>query len=316
MFGYIRPYVPSLRVAEYEYYRAAYCTICRAMGKNCGSASRFCLTFDSVFLALLRGAVTGSRPDAERGRCPVHPLAHRQMLTGQAETDYAAAVCGVLAAGKFADDAADEKCLRRAAAKTAHGAAKPWLRRADERYPGLSDEITALLQAYSEAEANMTAGSSPVDSCAAAMGEMMAALSARTFDGEEKTVAAAVGRHVGRWLCTVDALDDLREDLRKGRANPFAFQYPDGIIPEDDRTTLTCLLNAETAAAADALDLLPRRGRREAFSILYNILREGMPHVASAVLDGTYRKPRREKLTELADRAEPTPEEKGDKADG
>ena len=61
MFGYIQPYIPNLTVGDYEYYRAAYCGLCRSMGKVCGSGSRLTLSYDGVFLALLRTALENCR---------------------------------------------------------------------------------------------------------------------------------------------------------------------------------------------------------------------------------------------------------------
>ena len=59
MYGYIRPVERELRLRESEYYRALYCGICRAQGRQCGNISRLSLSYDSVILALLRIAVTG-----------------------------------------------------------------------------------------------------------------------------------------------------------------------------------------------------------------------------------------------------------------
>ena len=54
MFGYVKPDANELLVKEYEFYRALYCGICHSMKKNTGSRSRITLTYDSVFLALVR----------------------------------------------------------------------------------------------------------------------------------------------------------------------------------------------------------------------------------------------------------------------
>ena len=62
MFGYIRTDTPELRVRENEYYKAVYCGMCRAQGKCTGQCSRLTLSYDMVFLALLRLAVSGENP--------------------------------------------------------------------------------------------------------------------------------------------------------------------------------------------------------------------------------------------------------------
>ena len=57
MFGYVKPNIPELKVKDNELYKATYCGLCRAMGKCTGCASRFTLSYDFAFAAVLRLAV-------------------------------------------------------------------------------------------------------------------------------------------------------------------------------------------------------------------------------------------------------------------
>ena len=34
MFGYVKPYIPELKVKEYEFYRSVYCGLCRSLGEG------------------------------------------------------------------------------------------------------------------------------------------------------------------------------------------------------------------------------------------------------------------------------------------
>ena len=54
MFGYVKPDKAELLVKEYEFYRATYCGVCRAMKKYTGVLSNVGLSYDSVALALVR----------------------------------------------------------------------------------------------------------------------------------------------------------------------------------------------------------------------------------------------------------------------
>ena len=54
MFGYVKPVVGEMLVREHEFYKATYCGICRAMKKHTGALSNVTLSYDSVFLALMR----------------------------------------------------------------------------------------------------------------------------------------------------------------------------------------------------------------------------------------------------------------------
>ena len=62
MFGYIKTYPPELKVREQESYRALYCGLCREMGRCDGQCARLTLSYDFVFLTLVRLSVTGEAP--------------------------------------------------------------------------------------------------------------------------------------------------------------------------------------------------------------------------------------------------------------
>ena len=57
MFGYVRPFAPEMKVAEYEMYRGVYCGVCREIGRTSGQLSRFALTYDIVMLCAVRMAL-------------------------------------------------------------------------------------------------------------------------------------------------------------------------------------------------------------------------------------------------------------------
>ena len=70
MFGYVRPYTPELLVKDNELYRATYCGLCRTMGKTTGKLSKLALSYDFVFLALLRFAVRGEKVEVKDTQRP------------------------------------------------------------------------------------------------------------------------------------------------------------------------------------------------------------------------------------------------------
>ena len=107
MFGYVKPYVPDLRVRENEMYRALYCGLCRSMGKCTGCLSRFTLSYDFVFLAALRTALCKDEIKVRAHRCFVHPLKKRPAVESSDALKYSAACSAVLCRAKLADDVRD-----------------------------------------------------------------------------------------------------------------------------------------------------------------------------------------------------------------
>ena len=113
MFGYVKPYVPELKIKEYECFRAVYCGLCRAMGKVSGQMSRLTLSYDFVFFVMMRMALTGEKPEFEEFRCPVNFTKKRQYMRLSEGSAYSAVLSSVLAKEKNSDDLNDEKGTKR-----------------------------------------------------------------------------------------------------------------------------------------------------------------------------------------------------------
>ena len=114
MFGYVKPVVADLLVREHEFYRATYCGICRSMKKHTGALSNVTLSYDSVFLALVRMAYTDRLEcRTELHRCIAHPFSRRPMMCENEAIEYTARAFAVLTHYKLLDDLSDEKLMRR-----------------------------------------------------------------------------------------------------------------------------------------------------------------------------------------------------------
>jgi len=312
LFGYVKPQVGELKVSEYEYYRAVYCGVCRMMGRECGNLSRLCLSYDLTFLALFLCAVRGENSRVVKARCPVNPLVKKNMVLDSESVTYAAAACGALAAYGFRDDKSDENGLRRIGAGIGAAVSESWLARARKKYPGLCEGIEEKLGQVYDAEneaRKQKAADVSLDELAGKFGDVLAfvfayPVSSKDFGDDEKTaeysraICTNVGHHVGRWIYCIDAIDDIKEDEKKQRFNPFLLTYGKSGFTDDEKLTLASILRAEADEAADALDLCEffTDAAKEPMNIIENILHLGMPDTARRVIDGTYRKPGREKI--------------------
>jgi len=74
VFGYVKAYKPELRIKEFEFYKAVYCSLCRDLGKKYGLVSRFSLSYDFTFLSLLHMSLRGGPAPTERKACVCNPL--------------------------------------------------------------------------------------------------------------------------------------------------------------------------------------------------------------------------------------------------
>lgn len=53
MFGYVRPSDGHLTAEDKQRFQAAYCGLCRSLGRRYGLAARMILNYDLAFLAML-----------------------------------------------------------------------------------------------------------------------------------------------------------------------------------------------------------------------------------------------------------------------
>lgn len=293
MLGYIRPYPPELKLREYQYYRGVYCGLCRAMGRCTGQCSRMALSYDLVFLSLTRlaladGNPTSEHPDRpihfEKRRCLVHPLRRRLSLEAGEVSDYVACAAAVLNYYKLLDDKSDERGLKRIRAAIVLPFFRRFWGRAEKRYPDLGACVAPAMQRLSDMERE---GLPSADEPADAFGEVLAALFSYGLGQDQARIARHVGRHIGRWLYFIDAIDDYEEDVKKNRPNPLHRLYGDEGLTTERREHLSHALALELGHAADALDLLSadeKQCGQELMPLLYHMLKTALPGAAQNVL--------------------------------
>ncbi len=290
MFGYVKAYTPELRMREHEFYRAVYCGLCKSMKKLTGAASTFTLSYDMVFLALCRMAVTGDRYEVTVERCGMNPFRRKKRATmsdGE-ELRYAASVSALLSYHKLSDDKNDEKGIKRLCASLLLPGAERRLRRASLPRE-LADAVEEELMALCELENKRLPS---VDGGADIFGRLLGRIFAHGIEGDGARILFEVGKGVGRFIYVIDAADDADEDAESGRYNPLLALWESGekgALSESAKSAVSdaLRLHLKPAAAAAELITVPDGGYPETLAILKNILYLGMPKEAERVLDGS-----------------------------
>ena len=241
VFGYVKPYVPSLSVAEYEAYRGAYCGLCRTMGSLTGQLSRLTLNYDLAFLVIFRLAAEHLPAEFERKGCIAHPLSRRTHMKRNPVLEYSAAVSAVLTAGKIRDDAADETGGKRFLSKLLLPFGNSITRRVRKKVGALEKEIKLDLEELSRIESGRIAS---LDAPANASAEVLSKAASFGLEGNEKKIAAEIGRALGKIIYVLDAADDLANDIRGEKYNPLALVYDE---PFEDPSAEKPLLKKEIA---------------------------------------------------------------------
>ena len=287
MFGYVRAFKPDLRMCEYDAYKGIYCSLCRELGKNYGVFARFTLSYDFVFLALVRMAVReDDQMTFKKVRCPFYPLVKcRNICTSDDSVKYSAAVAMLLFYEKIRDNIRDESFFKRLKYYLIYPMAAWANRKAQKQYPEIAHKISEYMAAQQKIEAIPYKGSgfdAYADPTSSALSEI---LSFGIDDEKSRRILARIGYCIGKWIYLTDALDDLRDDLKKKRFNPFIQKYQLFNITELEfekiSEDMTGQLNVCICEACSAFELLDVRYFRQ---IIENILYKGLPAVQNEIL--------------------------------
>lgn len=271
MFGYIGPEKSELKVRELAIYQAAYCGLCRAIGRRFGQVARLSLSYDCTFIALLLGGLADC-PGCDEKFCPYKPLKKKQPVARPSPAqDFAARLNLLLSYYKLRDDWADERKTGAAAAALALRAA---CRKAEEEDPALSRAVREGIAAISALEAEKCAELDPPADAFAHM--MRACVLCAPAEPREKRILGTVGYHMGRWVYLMDAWDDREKDRKSGAYNPF-------LLCGADAERAGFLLHYSLNEAIKAYDLLELRSNK---GVLDNILYEGCVNRTQALLTG------------------------------
>ena len=285
MFGYVRLFKPTITMGEYEQYQGIYCTLCKRLGKRYGVLSRFTLSYDMTFLALLQMALAPEDPAFTPSRCSFNPTKRCLKATHAAAIDRAADIGTILTYYKLKDTLADEGFGKRLGAVCALPFAAAARRRALKRDPDTNRLVADMMAQQAALEAENTGS---IDRAAEPFALLLQALAAATAaDQTQARILERFGYCLGRWVYLMAAVDDLPQDLEKRRYNPYAvaqkLQPGDEAAIREARQYAGLTLNACLAECAAAYNLLePRRFD----GILRNILEQGMPHAQRRVISG------------------------------
>lgn len=284
MFGYVRPRRDLLEQAEFASYRAAYCGLCRALGKQYGFWARFLVNYDMTFLYLLRTSA-GVPMKAVSCWCPARVCGRKSCTLDPDGFAPVTAYTVILSCEKLRDVLRDEGFLKRLSARIVC----LFYRRAYRKATRLFPDFAALCAEQLSVLRGLEAASSPsIDATADSFAKIVSGCAGDLPDDSLRRPMEQILYHTGRFLYLADALDDLKEDCRRDAYNPlrYRFSVDGGTLNQTDLHYLTQLTDSSVNLAGAALELLPMQSNEK---LLENIVYLGFPAVFSAVKAGVFR---------------------------
>ena len=272
MFGYVKPDIKELLVKEHEFYKSTYCGICRSMKKHTGALSPVTITYDSVFLALVRMAYI---PDSELGssmrRCIAHPAKKKCMLTDNSAIEYTARAFAILSYYKMKDDLADEGVGKRMLVNLTRPVLASAKKRAD--LEPLAEIVKDRLEKITKIEKERRPS---IDEPAELFGELLGEIFAYGLDGADRVVTYECGYHLGKFILLVDAIDDYEDDLRTGKYNPYVISYGGAKLTRENKQNVKTALLIECKKLENAVNLIPFGNKITIENIVRNIIYLGL----------------------------------------
>ncbi len=284
MLGYVRTDTGEMLVKHHSLYQAMYCGLCHSIAKNSTRALLPFLSYDFVFLAVLRLLVSGEPLQIEKQFCLLHPLKNKKKrIADNASLRYAAHTALFLTYEKMRDDLldGDASFARRAAVSLWAPALGCACRRVTRKNPSLAPLYTAISRAMEEGR-NLESQKASLDDMCSSFSRLLADVFSFGTEEKQSRILFSIGSYLGRYIYTLDALDDLVQDEKKGSFNPILLQYGSAEKAKEHFEELDLVLSYYVSQMKLALDLLEGDGNLRA--ICDNIICLGLSRSAGTVL--------------------------------
>jgi hypothetical protein len=238
-----------------------YCGLCQAMGAGYGLPLRALHSYDGVFVALLADGLQHERAAAATTICPMLPVVRKASVDPESPAMvYAAAVQLLLGDQWLADKQVEGGRTAGAGRRLLAGR----VARARARLSEIGVDLCELVGFEQRQDAVERTGASPEQAAEPTAGALELVFG-RIADlpGAQRGARGPLtllGRHLGRAIYLVDALEDCDDDARDGDFNPC---LTDGEVDADRVEAAVALLDEDLAALASLPEALPLLLNRE-----------------------------------------------------
>ncbi len=282
MFGYIKPDSKELKVKEYDLYKAAYCGLCRVMGKRYSFLYKMTLSYDFVFMVLLRLLACPETVTFSQKRCIAH-LSKKKLMMNENEALKTASDVGVIMLyHDFLDKIKDKDTNKRILYRIALPELKRLRKKAckDPLIAEFDKSVETGLKKLSEYEKTKVASIDiPANEFGCILGEALSV----TYTGDMKRTVYEIGKKLGKRIYIIDCADDLEKDEKRGNYNPLLVLYESAENARKHGDIINTALLNELNDAYKAFVLIDNTDNGLA-DIIDNIIRIGNINTQESIL--------------------------------
>lgn len=275
MFGYVTPYIPELKVKDYEKFKAYYCGLCRSIKKNIGNLPRAALNYDMTFLAILLDSLLSNKISYKKVKCLVHPFKKKVMVEDTGPIKYAGFCNIVLSYYKLFDDIKDDSSIK---SKFLYPVFKIYMNKLPCEFKPAVNYIKKSLENLSRFENNFNHNS--FDIICHPFSDLTAFILSNYADTTEENTTNLywLGYNLGKWIYIIDALDDLKKDMSNNKFNPLNACFNNNHLCYDKfysdiKNRADFLLGT---CASQCLEFFSKLNVIKNKELLYNILQYGL----------------------------------------
>lgn len=235
MFGYVTPLKAEMKIKDFARFKCYYCGLCCHIKKDFGNLPRLSLNYDMTFLGLLLDALNSDELEIGHHRCSLHPTEKKIIITNNKALAYAATMNISLSYYKLLDDVYDDKNLK---SKFLSTLLSPYIRKFSVQILEINNKIKLCLDKLSTLENDKSF--IYIDEISDPFSDLVGII-LRDYpyellndSAELRTILYNLGYSIGKWIYLIDALDDLKSDMEKGKFNPINFLYNKDSLPYDE----------------------------------------------------------------------------------
>ena len=254
MFGYVIPDKPNLFIKDFYAFRAFYCGLCKATGKQSGTLMRFATNYDATILNILAHNLVNKGVEIKKQRCILHPFRRREMIVVDDLTKKVADVNTLLMYYKLTDNIMDGDSVLKC--KTVKNLLWRKFKKARKAHPKAVGIITQHYTNLALCEEEKTTSIDEVSHCFAKMLQDLG----EYITGRRESEVGIVFYCLGKWVYLIDALDDYDDDKTQNRYNPWIASFGEFLdkstFIKEKKSEISSIINGIISILIENYDLL------------------------------------------------------------
>ena len=215
MFGYLQVDKTTLDDGQRGLYQTFMCGLCFASKKYFSNKVRIAINYDINFFNVLFHSFANVDVEIEKRNCIAHPIKKRTICKPTQLMDKLAVANVLLVYLNLYDDVVDDGGIKK---KTALRLFAKDYHKAQKLMPELDKALTHNYEQLRQLEQS---GCTILDKVCHPFAQMSSDFAKHILQTDNKYLLNLC-YNVGKWVYLVDALDDIKQDLRNGSYNPLA----------------------------------------------------------------------------------------------